>query len=84
MQHGQVDLTIPDTTNLATKQETADAESSAKSYAKTYADGRLYGADAFEGNTYTPTSVVGRVAALEQSSQETKHNVVYDLWGTTR
>lgn len=84
LQHGDVSLTIPDTTNLATKQETSDAEARAKSYANTYADSRLYGADAFEGNTYTPTSVVGRVAALEQSSQETKHNVVYDLWGTTR
>lgn len=84
VQHGEVSLAIPDTANLATKQETSDAEARARGYARGYADGRLYGADAFEGNDYTPTSVVGRVAALEQSSQEIKHNVVYDLWGTTR
>lgn len=84
VQHGQVDLTIPDTTNLATKDETAAAESRAKSYAETYTKSKLYSADAFDGNIYTPTSVVGRLNALEQTSQEIKHNVVYDLWSADR
>ena len=84
MQHGDVSLTIPDTTNLATKQETAAAEDRAKAHAETYAKNKLYNTDAFDGNIYTPTSVVGRLNALEQTSQEIKHNVVYDLWSADR